>query len=405
MSLSRPTELLLTIREWQLAEREKSAIDAERLAPAFTPFEFIDTRENGLSKVIAWLLDPAGSHAQGSRFLLELMNWLGLDESWLGLANCARVRTEVMTQFGPSAGRIDILAVCGSRALAIENKPFAGDQILQIERYLKDMEERWGTSQCLLYLSGDGEGPSEKSISFEKREREEAAGRLIVRGYPALLEWLEACRGACRAQSVALMLDGLKTHVEKAFMGIEDSQSAFSLAQNVAASRDTLEAALLLFEVQKQLYSSLLELLVEQVSAASAKRGWFVTESDLSEQRYSMLVLGFSPDAPVHFGLSFDVSNYRYLIYGMVSEDAEPVSSKLSSAVRDVVGDANETDWWPVYRLASENDAFFPLPKDPGHDFWLKIHSGELAKWLIAYVEAVETQLKSKGLLKLAGGR
>ncbi len=46
-------------------------------ATGFNVFDFIDPDENKLSDVLAWLLDPKGSHGQGDVFLLLLFEHLG----------------------------------------------------------------------------------------------------------------------------------------------------------------------------------------------------------------------------------------------------------------------------------------------------------------------------------------
>jgi PD-(D/E)XK nuclease superfamily len=92
----------------------------DRLAPDFNPFDFIQPDEVGLSKILNWLLDPTGTHGQGSRFLHLFLEQLGLvwpseSHEW------AKAETEVVI----TDGRLDILISSGKFHLAIENKPWA----------------------------------------------------------------------------------------------------------------------------------------------------------------------------------------------------------------------------------------------------------------------------------------
>lgn len=397
-----PIELLHDVKQRVVAQRDAKAIYADRLAPDFTPFEFIDTRETGLSRVLAWFLDPQSSHAQGDRFLKEFMRWLELDACWCEGASDARISTEVMTQFGDHFGYIDVLVVCGKRALAVENKPTAEDQEQQVARYLDDMKKRWPDGQCLLYLSGSGEGPSGKSIDQIEREREEVCGRLVTRGYSALIPWLSACRAVCRASSVHTMIDGLRAHVEKEFMGIANTKLAKELAERIVESRDTLEPALALFEARMPTYAALIKQLTDRVTEMSLIHGWSVTTADLSEARWGKLVIGFAEEAPVSFGIEFDRSAFRGLRYGMRSKDAHEIASELREAVEEVVGRAHLSPWWPVHRFVSPNDSFFPFSGDADSHFWLAVQSDDVAERIIEYVAKVERHLDEKGLLPMA---
>jgi hypothetical protein len=69
------------------------ALYQHQLAPSFNPFDFISPDENRLSTIIAWLLNPGGSHAQGGRFLDLFCTHFNI--TWPD-ATCttARVRTE-----------------------------------------------------------------------------------------------------------------------------------------------------------------------------------------------------------------------------------------------------------------------------------------------------------------------
>ena len=158
----------------ELAPRLETAkqLDGEldrHLARRFNVFDYLRTDELGLSRVIADLLDPRATHGQGTRFLKILLEQLDewLPSSALGLeASRVSVTTERTI---PSGRRIDIVVeIVGhdgrTGCLAIENKPFAGDQDNQVRNYLEFLTEICPGRFLLLYLSPTGEGPSEQSV-------------------------------------------------------------------------------------------------------------------------------------------------------------------------------------------------------------------------------------------------
>ena len=65
--------------------------------------------------------------------------------------------------------------------LAIENKPYAGDQESQVKDYLDYLKQEYANRFLLIYLSPAGEGPSEWSLP--QREIDRWRGRLVTMPY------------------------------------------------------------------------------------------------------------------------------------------------------------------------------------------------------------------------------
>ncbi len=53
----------------------------QKMATGFNVFDFIDPDENKLSDILAWLLDPKGSHGQNDLFLQLIFKQLNLGSS------------------------------------------------------------------------------------------------------------------------------------------------------------------------------------------------------------------------------------------------------------------------------------------------------------------------------------
>ena len=207
----------------ELAPRLETAkqLDAEldrHLARRFNVFDYLRTDELGLSRVIADLLDPGATHGQGTRFLKILLERLQerFPSPTLMLdAHRISVTTERTI---PSGRRIDVVVefICAdgrTGCLAIENKPFAGDQENQVRDYLVYLDERYSERSLLLYLSPAGEGPSTSSLGTDELEEkwkhrfaivpyvEDREGRSDafddVRARYSIVQWFQECRTAC----------------------------------------------------------------------------------------------------------------------------------------------------------------------------------------------------------------
>ena len=122
------------------------------LARRFNGFDYLRTNELGLSRLVADLLNPRASHAQGARFLRALPERLPDRVKQFvppGLALEACEISVVVEHVIPSGRRIDvvvrIVAPRGEiRCLAIENKPYAGDLDNQSRTNSRRMERTSG---------------------------------------------------------------------------------------------------------------------------------------------------------------------------------------------------------------------------------------------------------------------
>ncbi len=157
------------------------------LAPRFNVLDYLRDNEYGLSRIIAALLDPRGTHGQGPLFLRKFLEGIPFFRSREALdLEGDRVSVSVEKVIADQR-RIDIavhiVTLDGIEyGLAIENKPYAADQEDQVSDYLTHLEERYEEGKfVLVYLSPKGEGPSEWSIREEQREK--YRDRLVLMAY------------------------------------------------------------------------------------------------------------------------------------------------------------------------------------------------------------------------------
>ena len=239
----------------ELAPRLETAkqLDAEldrHLARRFNVFDYLRTDELGLSRVIADLLNPRATHGQGKLFLETLLEridhdsgHLGSFREWLPLSalRLEASRVSVTTERTiPSGRRIDVVVEIvdpdgRTGCLAIENKPYAGDQANQVRDYLEYLKEKYPEGFLLLYLSPTGEGPSTGSVDPGELEAK-WKGRFGIVSYHggevprsdeyddyrfpfSLAGWLEECRSRCEVDRLRWFLCDAEKFCRRTFGG------------------------------------------------------------------------------------------------------------------------------------------------------------------------------------------
>lgn len=142
--------------------RQANIVITRAVAPSLCPFTVLQPNEGDLSRVIAFLLDPAAAHGQGMAFLRLFLDLTGLPES-NDVEDSVSVWTEDVLSTGD--GRADIRVNYArpdgqSMHLLIENKPWAGDGGGQIRRYARYIEQdlRHGMGDSLHALDGARSG-------------------------------------------------------------------------------------------------------------------------------------------------------------------------------------------------------------------------------------------------------
>jgi len=221
-------------------EREILRRTDEILSSSFNVFDYIVDRrsEKGelmLSNVLAMILRADGDHGQGEAFqklfFKAVKDLCDVDttDGGAGLLSCPDSGYQVLIEETIGGlnnvngelqkGRMDIsLHHPNEWIIGIENKPFAGDQPKQIERYLDDMARRAGAGHGLVYLSGTGQSPQEHSISGHKLTCANDSGKFCVFSYKSdLVPFLQQCSQICRSPRFSNFLDDFSVYVLHCF--------------------------------------------------------------------------------------------------------------------------------------------------------------------------------------------
>ena len=147
------------------------------------------------SAFLADLLNPQGSHRQGTAFL-KLFLEKALEYSGPDEYENFQVTKEASTE----QGRIDILLEKNDACIVIENKIYAGDQRDQVEKYYRYAKDKGFSEEQikLIYLTLDGSLPSKGSLGKLPEERVKCLS------YSAdIINWLEECMKLQEVQRIS----------------------------------------------------------------------------------------------------------------------------------------------------------------------------------------------------------
>ena len=293
------------------------------LAYRFNVLDYIRTSELGLSRVIADLLNPHANHGQKILFLntflrglkgssekldrpLDITRGYG-ERGWAVVEQSVRVEVERTI---PNRRRLDISVDFEGtdqqrRCLAIENKPYAGDQRNQIRDYLNFMETTYGrregnqpTNHLLIYLSPTGELPSERSVKKERLAREIEEYDFAVMGYssegvadpperegnstesrpesPLLLDytlanWFNECRRECEVERLRNFLRDAKAFCGQHFGRVAMPDTTQEQMHQFLAELDNMQIATEVHrcwpDVRAGIKTRFADRLVERISA------------------------------------------------------------------------------------------------------------------------------------------
>ena len=202
---------------YRLRLLNQTRVHTDRLiATRFNVFDYIEPNENRLSDIIADLLNPTGNHGQGDTFLTKFA------ETVCGCTISALpsplVKREDTTSFIDNyLRRIDILVDFRTFGIAVENKPWANDQIDQINDYVDHLEKKFMGNFVIVYLSPNGTDP--KSISVSKSKRLSSEKKLILSAYTGLFrEWLIYCYKQSKAEKIRWFLSDFGDYIEAKFI-------------------------------------------------------------------------------------------------------------------------------------------------------------------------------------------
>ena len=219
-----------------MIKRMEELLD-RKIGHRFCAFDLFNTSENYSSVVLAFLLDPKGSHGQSTLFLKLFLERFVPQFPRMALAEAVLER-EHMTRAGR---RLDLLVILGQCRIGIENK-FKGaqDQDGQVNDYLSYLEDLCQESLLIYLAPRAGHPPSENSVT---RQNGNLPPQLVLAGWvpageeevadpsspnpcgkgieampyrtplPDVVSWLDACALHCPAANVRWFIEQFRKHV------------------------------------------------------------------------------------------------------------------------------------------------------------------------------------------------
>lgn len=358
---------------------------SQRIAPHFTSFQFISPNENGLSDIIAQFLDPDGRHGQRDVFLKSLLSRIGMKGASTSGVAVKREATVV-----DRGGFIDILIEAPEWRVVIENKPWAGDQDKQLERYWAHITRgNFTPAWCrLVYLSKKGQPPERHSLGEKLREKLSAhPARLYglslgplqddaeqVVSYPILSfdeliqEWIALARPA----NVQQFLHDFGDYINNTFGKAEDimQEKSEALAGMIRESRQMTEAALHTADaaeyIRAEITNSFFRAIEDKVLFLLGDAGECssrISNTDVarrsfqfwkeSERRNKLVhpMLELSRDGSLIEGIRAPSAKSRN--FEKTNPDSEPVADKTKDELKQVVNtlipNARSNVWWASY--------------------------------------------------------
>jgi len=376
--------------------RQARQLYAPRLAPDFSSFNFILPDEMRLSKIVATLLSPSGNHAQGPAFLNTFLRRIDL-EDYLSEAIRAKVNTEVRTnRIDSSMRRMDILIDFGESAVVIENKPWAADQNAQVKDYIKQLEISHPKKHCLLYLSGTDEPPSDDSIEPKDRETLIQEGKLLIKPYTILLDWLSDCKTVCQSERVRNFLDDFSNYIQQQFMGVRDMAEFDQIFDAVTASNEMFQTAMQVANSFNEIKRRLLKKLETQLDEKAKAKGWQLEWEIDYWGRNSYFGIFFFNEQQYYICFEFGGTQCQEWSYGITKKEGKLPDMPKFKECLSRIAPGEQSEWWP-----------WSLYFDEPYRNWLNSHTPwieivddcKLANMIIRKTEAIYKALKQDNLL------
>ena len=365
-----------------LSEKKKSFQEnykyfAPRIAPKFNSFNYLRPNENGLSEIIADLLNPKGLHEQGTVFLYEFLNLIERTDifNYFQDYDFKIICESVTDLMEASLRRIDIELAFGQRfGIAIENKPHACEQENQLSHYADQMKRKYGNTDWLLIFLLGYEG---KPTSIDKNKLKDLSqnNNFLQIDYSVIIEWLNVCKEKCKSDKIRYFINDFIEHCKLRFLGIADMSDNFSFEETILNNKNFFEISLEIQntvpQLQNKIYDNYSKIILSKLQ--SVDDGWCSNISEHMSFHGRGKPNGLFYKKPHWAGFSFGIEpwsdRFDWGIRKDVNDKKNIFSKGLVNIIRDKMPElsmGNET--WPMY--GTIKDKRFNAASN---EFWLNL--------------------------------
>ena len=346
------------------------------------------------SAIIGELLNPKGSHSQGTIFLKLFLEEI-FDEETIQKFNLDNTKVIIEEFIGninesfTQGGYIDIVIKDDKNIVVIENKINASDQKGQLLRY-----KNYYPKGHLVYLTKEGKEPSEDSIKvnnecLDKREI------LLVSYSENIKRWLKKCHK--EAVEIPMLREIIKQYlclVEK----ITNQNSNNKMNDEVLEVLiNNHESYRLIVESEDLLDKKIIEKLRSDLKDFDLALKLDDSQFDLSNKEYSGFEFtnDFLNDNNLKVRFEFDSNNYGCLQHGFVllNNGSQISYEKLISNYKNLFQNTKSSSTWIVY---SNFESHYSWSNDKSKNFGA-ILNGEMQnsikEVLIKFIKMIEESL------------
>ncbi|QQE91289.1 PD-(D/E)XK nuclease family protein [Azotobacter chroococcum] len=385
MSMLEVERLLVETSAWYAMEQKARKRFQARLAPDFGLLDYLRRDEMALSEYLALLLDPQGTHGQGDLYLRQFARLDAVHKHADWLESQLQTRLQLTTEFAlPGGRRMDIYLHSTRFGLAIENKPWAADQDLQLHDYASYLNGLYRSGQWLLiYLCN--EDISEQSLPASTDER--LNSRVIQLTFYQLATWLEDCALQTQAPAVKVFVEAMARFVRERINGEMVMGSGEELAELVLGSEKHVRSAFLIAQQMQALKQQLLEDFIEHIhnELADLQVAYVWLDDTLAggRSRYAGFHIQFSTEDSYLLRWAFDGTGYQSMHYGICIMDGASRSSAskarraaINTSMCRLLGDeahaSGNWPWWTYDTRLGMQDSF-PIHWGLDPDAWLML--------------------------------
>lgn len=349
------SESYITLKALEKAKE----IYADRIAPDFLFFDFLRDDEYALSRCLENLLDTKGTHAQGDIFLkLFLEQFVKFD--WARNLEFKKIYLEKLTT---AVRRIDIyIQFEGGEIIAIENKPWAGDQREQLKHYAEFIDQQsFKNDWHLIYLCNHE--PTEESLPKITREELVDKGKYSTLPYRNLISWLEKCHQQAKAPIIEIFIKELIRFIREEVNGELDMSDQKEMSQLIVKTPENLHSAFQIYRsldtVKEQLLVEFKSSLEQKIQAAGFELMWDEAMTT-GWKSYSGFSIRFRTNHNFYLRFEFNAEGLQELLWGICrSSNSISKNPTLWSQINEMMDTkfpkGRTSKWWPWWSWINDS--------------------------------------------------